>query len=276
MKRYVTAVAVAVLASGAHAALPYGPTDAEFATLPQFCKARMKEGLSKAEKIALSGNIGENNFLHIHHYCIAANFMKNRLRLVKTPQERESMLREIVGNYKYVLDHGEKSFWMRPQIHVEMASALLMLKQKAEAMSQYSQAIAFNPAYQAAYMPLIRAHREMGSGSAALEVATAGLRQFPDSKPLQEAYLSLGGKKPFPEPVAKAVPEVKPKVESQPPQATAPQPAEPSGAPGATTAAPTSSTAAEPDVVLERGCRFCPPEEIQKKWRESFGEPAKQ
>lgn len=276
MKRYVTAVAVAVLASGAHAALPYGPTDAEFATLPQFCKARMKEGLSKAEKIALSGNIGENNFLHIHHYCIAANFMKNRLRLVKTPQERENMLREIVGNYKYVLDHGEKTFWMRPQIHVEMASALLMLKQKAEAMSQYSQAIAFNPAYQPAYMPLITAYRELGNTSTALEVATAGLRQFPDSKPLQQAYLSVGGKKPFPEPVAKVAPEVKAKVESPSSPAIDTQSAESVAGPAGGAAAPASGSAPEPEVVSERGCRFCPPEEIQKKWRESFGEPAKQ
>lgn len=27
--------------------------------------------------------------------------------------------------------------------------------------------------------------------------------------------------------------------------------------------------------VPDKGCRFCPPEEILKKWRESFGQPPK-
>ncbi|MBN8441194.1 MAG: hypothetical protein J0M28_05740 [Thauera sp.] len=276
MRKYIIACVLLSMGAGANAALPYSPTDVELATLPPFCKARIKEGLSKAEKVALSGNIGESNFLHIHHYCIAANFMKNRLRLVSTPQEREHMLREIVANYAYVLEHGEKTFWMRPQIHVEMASALLMLKQKAEAISQYSQAIAFNPAYQPAYMPLITAYRELGNTSTALEVATAGLRQFPGSKPLQEAYLSAGGKKPFPEPAANVVPEVKPKLESPPSKATDTQSPEPVAGPAGGAAVPTSGSASEPEVVSERGCRFCPPEEIQKKWRESFGEQPKQ
>ena len=275
MKQVLLGVMMVFFVAGAHAELPYGPTDAELASLPPFCKARIR-GVSKADKAPFEAQLGTNNFLHIHHYCIAANLV-NRLRSVTDQNKRGTMMREAIANYMYVINAAEKSFWMRPQIHLEIGRVYLQMGKKGEALGQFQQAINMNPQFQQAYMPLIDAYRQLGDNASALDMAKTGLRYFPDSKPLQQAYLSLGGKQPFPEPIAKGE-AAKPKPESPPPEPKSAdeKPADSAALDGKEAPSDGQATEGENAQSIERGCRFCPPDEIQKKWRESFGEPRKQ
>lgn len=271
MKRLIVAIVAILPGLSAHADLPYGPTDAEFLSLPPFCKARMKPD-SAAEKVSFEAQLGPNNFLHIHHYCIAANYA-NRLRFVFDRQKRGAMIGEAIDNYKYVLRAAERTFWMLPQIYLETGNMYLQSGQKGEAAQHFSQAIALNPSYEPAYISLVETYRQLGSTSAGLEVATAGLRHFPESKSLQKAYLSMGGRKPFPEPLPKERHDEKPEVES----ADAPKRDDDAGVPitgkgvanAESPAAPSSVPTADDDIP-NGGCRFCPPDEIQTRWRESF------
>ena len=276
MKRLIFACLVGVMMPQALAALPYGPTEAEVATLPDFCRAKTGN-VSQAERIAAERSLGANNWLHIHHYCYAVNFVKNRLNSARTPNERRGMFNNIIQDYEYVLKNAERTFWMRPQIHLEMGRVYEKMREKGAALGQYAQAINFNPDFQAAYLPLIAVQRDLGDSKAALATATEGLRRFPSSKGLKKAYLSLGGKEPFPEPITR--------------EAAAPRDARPEASPvtpkddrESSAASVESESAAKtvPDAQAEsvddeanRGCRFCPPDEIQQRWRDSFGEAEK-
>ncbi len=276
MKSLIFGCLAGVIIPQAMAALPYGPTAAEVATLPAFCRAKLGD-VSQAEKMAAERSLGAKNWLHFHHYCYAVNFMKNRLSSVQTSSERKSMLNVIIGNYEYVLKHAENTFWMRPQIHLEIGRVYERMREKGAAMGQYGQAISFNPDFQAAYLPLIAVQRDLGDPKSALATASEGLRRFPSSTGLKKAYLSLGGKEPFPEPIMKkaAVPrDAKPQASA----VTTNEDRQGSEASVESKSAvkPASDVQAESvDEEAIRGCRFCPPDEIQQRWRDSFDEAQK-
>lgn len=254
----------------AGAAEKFAPTAAELSMLPPFCSDRLQKG-SSGKGVASAAQLGQGNYLHIHHYCFAVNFV-NRARRARAPKDRLYNLGLAKNNYAYVINAAEPRFWMRPQIYVELGKVHLQLKEVGDASRLFNDAIAFNPEYEPAYHALIDMYQESGRGKEALEVATAGLGHVPGSQSLKKEYLGLGGKEPFPEPVKKVEP---PPSEASPAEPE-PQDAEkPVGTADLPTAegAPAASGLASPggaEPIPESGCRFCPPEEIQRKWRESF------
>ena len=278
MKRMIFACLVAMIIPQAGAELPSGPaTKAEIAALPPLCRVKLG-GSSQAEMSAAERSLGANNWLHFHHYCFAVNYLRNRLSSVRSQSDRKWMFGEIIGNYVYVLDKSEKTFWMRPQIHLEIGRVYEQMRDKGAAMGQYAQAISFNPDFQAAFLPLIAVQRDLGDPKSALATAAEGLRRFPSSKGLKKAYLDLGGKEPFPEPIMKeaAVPR---NARPQASPVTTEEGRQGSEASAELESAGKSAPDAQAESVADevnRGCRFCPPDEIQQRWRDSFGEPVEQ
>jgi hypothetical protein len=258
---------------------PNQPTPAELAMLPQFCTDRLTKG-AYGKGVASAEQLGHANFLHIHHYCTALNYTRRAVRKVKA-KDRNYDLERAKANYTYVIRATEPTFWMRPQIYTEFGKVLLQLKEGGEAARWFNEAIQFNREYEPAYLALIDIHRQTQASKEGREVAAAGLRYLPASTALKKAYLDFGGKEPFPEPVAKQPPTEPPKADS-PPETSA----KTEGA-NAAEASPAASNAN--DVSAPRteqsptsgapatgsNCRFCVPEETQRKWRESFNSPNK-
>lgn len=264
-------LACQLLAVGAAiAAEPFAPTAAEMRLLPAYCAERIK-GNASGVGIPAAEQMGRANWLHIHHYCYAVNFV-NRAAFTHNAKDRAAKLQEARNNYRYVIRGAEPRFPMRPQIYTELGKVDLRLHDVGQAMESFAKAIEFNPAYEPAYLALIDVHREAGRNKEALEVATAGLRHLPDSEPLQNAYLATGGKRPFPEPVEKAAPA----PSGAAAQKTGPERAEVDGAGDGVAADATkpaedagpASMATTPSP--ETGCRFCPPEDVQRRWRGTF------
>lgn len=271
MKRILILVLGVSAASSVIAQSAYAPSDAELASLPPICTIKLRPSPLQKSYAEQYGS----NWQHMHHYCFGVNFA-NRARFSRDATGRNDNFKESIANYYYMIDHTDRSFWMRPQIHVEMGRVYLRMNKRIEAAKDFAAAIAANPRYEPAYLPLIETYRALGSTSAALEVATAGLRYFPNSKALRESYLAVGGKMPFPEPLSEPAPAA-----VAVPKDTDAHPGE-SGrslveAGGNTVASPGDESAETSSAVpLERGCRFCPPDEIRERWRESFGEKSKQ
>ncbi|MCK0509214.1 tetratricopeptide repeat protein [Aromatoleum anaerobium] len=246
----------------------FSPSAAELRMLPPFCTDRLEKG-SGGKNVASAARLGKANYLHIHHYCFAVNFV-NRATRAHEKKNRLYNLGLAKNNYLYVINATEPRFWMRPQIYVELGKVLLQLKEAGDAVRLFNEAITFNPAYEPAYHALIDLQRQSGRAKDGLEVATAGLQRIPDSRSLKKAYLELGGKEPFPEPVVKAAPV--------PPETSSTPEPDPAGTPAG--AAVTTAEGAAVTSGLEApggsapaptsGCRFCPPEEIQRKWEKSF------
>lgn len=244
----------------AAALLPYAMTDAELAALPPFCTAKMK-GENASHFVA---QFGARNWIHMHHYCGGLKFV-NRARAY--PKDRSNYLTRAKSEYRYVIKHATPDFWFRPQVYLDLARVHIQLGEKADAQSQLLAAIAFNRSFEAAYVSLIELQVGMGSRGLALETATEGLKYLPDSKRLQKAYLGNGGKTPFPEAAVKAPPPVATEAEPPVPQDRVDAP-QADGSVAEPDTSQSQQTGEKPDI--ERGCRFCPPDEIQQRWRESF------
>lgn len=271
LKRSLAVGFAAWLLAVGHAGARSDYTPADVAQMPPHCLAKLKLD-PRYPEASFAPRFGEY-WIHLHHYCHGLKWA-NRARQSVDRRVRAGNLGMAKDEYQYAARAAGAGFWMRPQIYVELAHVHLGLGELGEAGRLFGEGIGASPNYVAAYLGLIEVHRRNGAKAFALEVASAGLRHVPESQPLQKAYLEFGGNKPFPAPVRTqdsqaAVPEVP--AESPPAPPTVNQGAvEPDDAP----AAPVPADASGVSESTGRACRFCPPEAIEQRWRDSFGQPA--
>lgn len=245
-------------------------TPAEQAQLPAFCRVKLKDNNTSPEARTLIAQFGFDNWLHLHHYCYGKVFMlRSAAAVAKRDKNYQRSL--AIKEYSYVLNATKPDFWMRPQINVEVGKIHQMLGQREQAIARFGDAVRGGRAYLPAYLALIGALRSNDQRAGALDVATEGLRNLPDSAELKKAYFELGGKEPLPKPAAETIPK------------------DPATDPDRSTANPAAGGAPEdllPAVVDQdarsdgdataqtqgddKKCRFCPPPEIEERWRESF------
>lgn len=266
--KFAVAGLVAALCSPAMAQWNPSGTQAERALLPQFCLVKLKDDNRSPEAQAFIRQFGFDNWLHIHHYCYALNYV-NRAQKAGNARDRNSQLQLAVSDYIYVLRGTKPDFWMRPQLHVELGRLYLRLNRQIDATEAFKAAVNSSPMYLAGYIALIDQLRRSGAVGQARDVAEQGLRHLPDAGRLQSLYLELGGKRPFPEPI--------PKTPALTPRSVAPPEREAAKAEfqqGVNEADSSLTPHAEPEgpsgAEDGQNCRFCPPEEVERRWKESF------
>lgn len=266
MKNAVVGWLLAISAVSAWAVAPVQPTEEEFRSLPEVCVKRLKGTMSRDEM---------RMYPHLHHYCFGLNFV-NRASRSKSAQSRGFNLGNAIDNFDYMVKFLPPGHWMRPQVYVDKGKAHVQAAQHAEAVELFNRAITENPAFEPAYLQLIEALKRTGAQGSALEIATAGLRYIPSSGLIKRAYFELGGKEPLPEPAAKGGAE-----NAEPPaggeitssaELPEPQNASPASAESADGGAEESGQdeASKRTAEAARACRFCPPDEIDERWRDSF------
>lgn len=268
----VTALCLSGFAGQVFAQFNPAGTPAEQALLPRYCVVKLKDDNTTPEAKNFISQFGFANWLHLHHYCYALNYL-NRVGKATKTSEKNSLRRSAASNIRYVLEKARPDFWMRPQLLVELGRLHIQVNEPEKAIPLFRDAIALNRSYLPAYVALLTQLRGTNTNSAALDVATEGLRHIPDSEALKKAYLELGGKEPFPAPATASRPESPaPSAEEARP---APAQAETGSSGDGVARAPdgTAEEAGKPvaeETVPDSGCRFCPPDEIQERWRESF------
>lgn len=268
LKRSLAVGFAAWLLVAAHAVARSDYTPADAAQMPPHCLAKLKLD-PRYPEASFAPRFGEY-WIHLHHYCHGLKWA-NRARQTADRRARAGNLGMAKGEYQYAARAAGAGFWMRPQIYVELAHVHLGLGELGEAGRFFGEAIGASPTYVAAYLGLIEVHRRSGAKTAALEVASAGLRQVPESRPLQKAYLELGGKKPFPEPAQ--TPDSRAEAREAPAESPLAPPTVDQGA-VESGGAPAPTDASGVGESTGRACRFCPPEAIEQRWRDSFGQPA--
>ena len=206
MKKYWIGILLLV-SMPAGAILPYAPTPAEQA----MCQARVSSRLDRSNP----------NSGHMHHYCDGLRFLDRAYAAMGNKPDMAHYLNESISNFNYVLGHTQEDYVMRGEVHMGKARALKLMGKPWEAVAEYTRALRYNPDSPDVYQALANYYQETGNKSKALEMATEGLRRNPGSKGLKRRYTELGGKLPYPEAVAKAMPteaardEVKPEVTSE-------------------------------------------------------------
>ena len=263
MKCRTSALLLLIYATSAYSLEPFAPSEAELANLPPICVKRLTGKMTPQEGAM---------YPSVHHYCYGLNFI-NRAARARDASSRSFNLTSAKGEINYTIKASPPGHWLLPQLYTDLGRTHLKLKEADQAVGAFSQAIKVNNAFEPAYRGLIEAFRAVGSPSAVLDVARSGLRYLPDSKYLKKVYLESGGKEPFPEPAAKETetPGVKRNNSSAEEDQNDRQSVEGVVQSGAETP---EASGVQDEVSQEdatgRACRFCPPEEIEKRWRESF------
>lgn len=244
MKNYLIG-ALLLTAMPAWAVEPFGATPAEEA----MCQARVYSRLGERDE----------NTMHMHHYCSGLRFLNRAYSAMGNKPDMNYKLGVAINNFNYVLSHTKEDYVMRGEVHVDKARALKLLGKKAEAVAEFNKALRYEVGSPDVYQALSDHYLEVNNKAKALEMATEGMRRYPDSKGLKRRYTELGGKLPYPEPI-----EPTPAVEAEaakpeePPTPT-PGSVEPTASPTAVLPAPVEPIA-EPKIGSPTNpyCRFCP------------------
>lgn len=231
------------------------PNATEMLSMPPFCAARLNLKQGSPEWNAWRDRIGQN-FTDIHHYCFALVAVK-RYWGARTKQDRGFYLQRALNNYDYIVNAAKPDFALRAEVHADRGELFKLMGRPGEAAKDFNQALAINPRLVKPYLQLADLHAAGKSTTRALDIVTEGLRHVPDSTALQRRFLELGGKKPFPEPIAAKT--------AEPAQAPAPAvtPIDSARAPAASSeAAPAAAVESAPAIGTPGNpyCRFCPPE----------------
>jgi tetratricopeptide (TPR) repeat protein len=246
MSKYWLLALLAISTSG-WAVQPFAPTPAE----EVMCQARVYSRLGPRDQ----------NTMHMHHYCSGLRMLSRAHANIGNKSVLRYNVGRAISNFDYVLQHTDKSYYMRGEVHVNKGLALKLAGRKADALAEFNRAVEYDIASPEAYLALADHYTEIGNKTKALEMATAGLKRSPDSRGLKRRYTELGGKLPYPARVEPAetettqVPEVEVDVVRQPaayPEQSAANPQVPLAEVKEPTPEPKIGSPTNPH------CRFCP------------------
>lgn len=202
------------------------------------------------------------NFVDFFHFCAGLNYV-NRYWGAHNALERDYYLNRAKANFTYIENALKPDFTMGAELYSNRGEVYKLMGKPGEAIKDFHRAISIDPAIVKPYLQLADLQAKSDSPARALETITDGLRHAPDSKKLQRRYLELGGKTPFPAPIAaKPVdPESPPPAVLTPAPETASEPVsaqQPAAEPAP--ASPSGSAVSPIGNTKNPYCRFCPPE----------------
>lgn len=242
-----------------------GMTEAEARGMPPVCIAKMTGGELAKQWSAMVGP----DFVHVHHYCMGINFL-SRAYGARDRQDRGFQLKNAHDNLMYMVKAASPAFVIMPDVYLNLGIVYRMRSETGQAIASFQKAIELNPQASRAYRELADSYVTIGDRAKALAIITDGLRQNPETRSLQRLYAELGGKLPYPEPIAKSAPdsEAAPAVgraEQNAGAKAAPEPLPPVAQPDGTNAgagqAPQESQPQPvPGSPTNPYCRFCPQE----------------
>lgn len=132
-------------------ALAFEPTESEWATWPEYCKARYMESAAGRSSDTFGGRMPEaqvrawkaqlgDGWIGLHHHC-AALVHVNRARWEKDPRERTRLLRRSLEENQFALDRLPSDSPMRAQIAAHNGTAHAELREHDAAERWFKEAI---------------------------------------------------------------------------------------------------------------------------------------
>lgn len=159
--------------------------------LPKYCKDRAK-GFQSAEFLKWRSTLG-SAFIHTHHYC-SGIYAEQKAKTAFDKQERDRLLRVVIGEMQYVARHCSAKCALYPELHTRWGWALGMAGQPAEAIKHYQLSIMAKPNYVPAYAKLSDLYLDIKQPGEARKVLEKGLKAKPNSKMLQRRLNDLGAR----------------------------------------------------------------------------------
>lgn len=165
----------------------YPETEADFALLPAYCKARSSSGNAPEAEIQKWKKLLGPGFIHVHHFCYGLHQLNIINRGVPTASQFNTVLQE----FNYTQKHAGKDFPLQPKISLEKGKILLQLDRSSEAISEFNTAIKLKPTYTAPYAALSDYFIKVGLKDNAKAILEEGLRHSPNSKKLKRRLAEL-------------------------------------------------------------------------------------
>ncbi|WP_297529685.1 tetratricopeptide repeat protein [Thiohalobacter sp.] len=187
MRAMIAGLGLLLLAPSAQAEFP--KTDADFALLPPYCKAKMRTE-RKSPQWSMWNRRLAGGFTHIHHYCAALHTL-NQANRISNPQRKKELMRSALKNFEYVETHADEDFILRPEISVKKGKLLIRMGRANEALNAFQDAIRRKPNYSPAYMALADFYESVGDKDKALAVVREGLAKAPNSRGLRRRLREL-------------------------------------------------------------------------------------
>lgn len=240
-------------------------TESDYRALRSWCVQRNAHQNDAAWKAAHN----DQRYMHFQHYCLA--MISEGMLISPSSGQGKNALGSVLGETSYVISHVPDSHFLMPEVYAMRGRALFLGKRHAEAEKELNHALRLDPSHSGALGYLASLYIETNRKGKAVDLVRAGLALAPDNKRLRQLGKELKIDLP-PEDSAPAAKIPEPESAGSPAEST---PAVADSAP-AVAEASTGKDVSSDEVIPDRGCRFCPPEEIQRKWRESFGNAPKQ
>jgi tetratricopeptide (TPR) repeat protein len=186
------------LSAGAAAMAPPNITNEEMKLIPPYCPDTNTFGYGGAQYnsspnapkwVAIMGP----TFWAMHHYCWALIHL-SRIQRPSTPEmvKRNTRL-EALGDLHFVLEHGERSSVVMPEVLTKVGEVQLALGNIREANEAYSEARSLRRDYWPAYYQWADYLRRTGQKNEARKLTEEGLSYAPGNKSLSLLLTTLGG-----------------------------------------------------------------------------------
>jgi tetratricopeptide (TPR) repeat protein len=259
----ILVLSLAGLAAPAGAASQW--TESEIKAMPPFCAARLHQASSQVDYWA--GVLGPD-YTHAHHFCEGVGYL-NRYYNATSTRDKRSNLQSAMGNLNYIASRASPTGSLLPEVYMYRGQVNSLMKQDAAAIADLQKAIEMNPGLTRAYSLAADLYLRLNQKGKALEVATDGVRNNPDSTTMQRLYVKAGGALPYPQPLPKPAPAPSiPPADTPAPANTASPVAPAEAAPSAEKPDPATPSGGETKPTGQPGigspsnpwCRFCPPE----------------
>lgn len=156
-------------------------TDQDFALYPQFCRARIAR-----EPQALvnywNQQLGPKNFIHIHHFCFGLKALNLAYANLGNKGKREYMANAVVGNFNYIIEHTERTFYMRPEALLNLGRGYQLRQEYDIARQKYEEALKHNPKLVDAWVALSDMYYQLGKKPDALYILEEASEKVGENK----------------------------------------------------------------------------------------------
>jgi tetratricopeptide (TPR) repeat protein len=174
MQRTALASAALVLAClfpTVSSAYSFEPTDLEWASWPEYCRARyvttnigegskLSQRYSQSQVLTQRRAIGEPSFLHVHHYCAGIIWL-SRAKIESRPEHRKSDLEYANTEISYTFDRIPDTSPIYPTVAVNMGRARLALGDPENAIAAVEHAVEVHPTDPRPYIGMAVIYRDM-------------------------------------------------------------------------------------------------------------------
>ncbi len=151
-------------------------TTSELATLPGFCtpKARKNGNNKSIPDVRYWVNVlGNDNYMHIHHYCYSLLLTQHALQGYKN---KKHLLSKANSDLQYSIDRSTEGFKLIPEMLVHKSFIYELMKKPEEAKKFALNALKVNKRYEKAYLNLSRIYLLNNEKDKAVEVVRIGIK----------------------------------------------------------------------------------------------------